>query len=44
MTKRILLMLFAVVTLVAGVTGCRTAQGAGEDIESAGEVIQDTVD
>jgi predicted small secreted protein len=41
MTKRIVLMLFATVALVVGAVGCRTAHGAGEDIENAGQKIQE---
>jgi predicted small secreted protein len=39
--KKLLFLLFAVISLAAGVTGCRTAHGAGEDIERAGEKIQE---
>jgi len=41
MIKRTLLALFAVLTLIGALTGCRTAHGAGEDIERAGEKIQE---
>lgn len=42
--KRFVFTLFAAITLVAAVTGCRhTAEGAGKDIERAGEKIQDKV-
>jgi len=41
MLKRILMALFAVAVLVAAGSGCRTAHGAGEDIEKAGEKIQE---
>ena len=41
--KKLLLLLVAVSGLITAFTGCRTAHGAGEDIERAGEKIQDTV-
>ena len=41
MTKKILLLAFAALALVTSVTGCRTAHGAGEDMERAGEKIQE---
>ena len=41
MIKRIILLLCATMTLVLGSVGCRTAHGAGEDIERAGEKIQE---
>jgi predicted small secreted protein len=41
MIKRILMLLVATVTLITAATGCRTAHGAGEDMERAGEKIQD---
>lgn len=40
MIKRMVLTLFALAALICGVTGCHTAHGAGEDIESAGQSIQ----
>ena len=40
MIKRIVLLAFAVVTLL-GAMGCRTAHGAGEDIEHVGQKIQE---
>ncbi|HEX5223448.1 MAG TPA: entericidin A/B family lipoprotein [Verrucomicrobiae bacterium] len=39
MTQRLILALVAVLLTVAA-TGCRTAHGAGEDIENVGEKIQ----
>jgi predicted small secreted protein len=39
--KKLLLLFFAASALLAGFTGCRTAHGAGEDIENAGQKIQD---
>ncbi len=42
--KRILLALLATVVLSTFVSGCHTARGAGEDIEHAGQKIQDKVD
>jgi entericidin A len=44
MMKRILLALLAAVVLSSAVTGCRTARGAGEDMEKAGQKIQDKAD
>jgi predicted small secreted protein len=41
--QRLVLALIAV-TLTVAATGCRTAQGAGEDIENLGEKIQDGAD
>jgi len=41
MIKRILFAFFAAVILVTAGSGCRTAHGAGEDIERAGEKIQE---
>jgi predicted small secreted protein len=40
MIKKLLLLLFAGIALVSA-TGCHTAHGAGEDIEQAGEKIQE---
>jgi predicted small secreted protein len=37
MIKRIVLLFLAVTAVVVSSTGCRTAHGAGEDIEKAGE-------
>ena len=39
-TQRLVLALIAVFLTVAA-TGCRTAHGAGEDLENAGEKIQE---
>jgi predicted small secreted protein len=41
MIKRLIIALFATAIFVAAGTGCRTAHGAGEDIERAGEKIQE---
>jgi len=41
MIKRLVFALFAAAILVAAGSGCRTAHGAGEDIEKAGEKIQE---
>ena len=41
MIKRIVLLLLATMTLLLGTVGCRTAHGAGEDIEAAGQKIQE---
>lgn len=42
--KRILIAFCAAIMLVGTVTGCNTMRGAGDDIENAGESIQDAVD
>ena len=44
MIKRIVILLVATVTLITAATGCRTAHGAGEDMERAGEKIQEKTD
>jgi predicted small secreted protein len=42
MNKKPLLILFLASALISFVnTGCRTMEGAGQDIERAGEKIQD---
>jgi predicted small secreted protein len=41
MLKKFFIALFAVSLLVGAATGCRTAEGAGEDLERAGDEIQD---
>jgi len=41
MFKRLVLGFFAAAILLAAASGCRTAHGAGEDIERAGQKIQD---
>ena len=41
MIKKLLLLFVAMTALITGATGCRTAHGAGEDIEHAGEKIQE---
>ncbi len=38
--KRILILLFGMIALMNAVTACHTAHGAGEDIEDAGQKIQ----
>lgn len=40
MIKRLIIALFAAVTLVTAVTGCHTVRGAGEDVEDAGAAIR----
>jgi len=40
MIKKLLLAFFAAVSLSAGVTACHTVHGAGEDISTAGDKIQ----
>jgi len=44
MKKQILYVLIAAVLLVAAGSGCRTAHGFGEDMENAGEKIQEKTD
>lgn len=39
MLKRLMLLM-----MVVGLAGCATIEGAGEDIESAGEAIQDSAE
>jgi predicted small secreted protein len=39
--KKLLFLAVAAFALVTSFTGCRTAHGAGEDIEHAGEKIQE---
>jgi predicted small secreted protein len=41
MINRIIVMAFAAALLVMASTGCHTARGFGEDMEHAGEKIQD---
>jgi len=41
MIKRIFLLLVATAGLIISTMGCHTVHGAGEDIESAGQKIQD---
>ncbi len=41
MIKRIVILLFAAASLITGVTACHTAHGAGEDIENAGQKVQE---
>jgi predicted small secreted protein len=41
MIKRLVLLLFAAATLAVGVTACHTVHGAGEDISTAGNKIQE---
>ena len=41
MIKRIVLLFFAAVSLVVGVSACHTVHGAGEDMSEAGEKIQE---
>jgi predicted small secreted protein len=39
---RSLLSLLALLALAAATTGCNTVEGAGRDIQGAGEAIEDT--
>lgn len=41
MIARIITMIFAAALLTIAATGCRTAHGFGEDMEHAGDKIQD---
>lgn len=41
LTKRIVVLLFVSALLAIVTTGCNTAHGFGEDMEKAGEKIQD---
>lgn len=41
MIKRLVIALFATGLLVIASTGCNTMRGAGEDIEHAGDKIQE---
>ena len=41
MIKRLILVLCAATVIIAAGTGCRTAHGFGEDMEKAGDKIQD---
>lgn len=42
--RRLFLALAVAGISVAALTGCNTVEGAGEDIESAGDAIQDSAD
>ena len=44
MKRYILYTLLAAILVLAAVTGCRTAHGFGEDMENAGEKIQQKTD
>ncbi|MFP4125546.1 MAG: entericidin A/B family lipoprotein [Alphaproteobacteria bacterium] len=39
-----LLALLSVALLLAGLTACNTIEGAGEDVEAAGDAVQDTAE
>jgi predicted small secreted protein len=41
MIKRLLFVFFASMALLTGFTGCHTVHGAGEDVESVGNKIQE---
>ena len=41
MTARLLSLIFAVFVSLVAVAGCNTIEGAGEDIESLGEEVQE---
>ena len=42
--KKMILCLALLAATTATFTGCRTAEGFGEDMEDAGESIQDKID
>ena len=42
--KKILIALICAISLVFLAQGCNTLQGAGQDIEEAGESVQDAAD
>jgi predicted small secreted protein len=44
MNSRDKMLIFLVVLIIFSFTGCATIEGAGEDIETAGEEIQDAAD
>jgi predicted small secreted protein len=44
MIKKLFITFFVTVLLVAAGTGCRTAHGFGEDMETAGDKIQNKTD
>ena len=39
-----LIKLFALALFAAGAAACQTIQGAGQDIENAGEALEDAAD
>jgi predicted small secreted protein len=41
MLKRLLFIWVAITALVVGVTGCHTAHGAGQDVSSVGNAVQE---
>lgn len=41
---RTLLLPFLLVGFIGGLTGCNTLEGAGEDIETAGEELDEEID
>jgi len=43
-TIKIVLLALALASGIVGFTGCRTAHGFGEDMEHAGQSIQDKTD
>lgn len=43
-TLRTRYMMILMAFLVTAVTGCATIEGAGKDVESAGEAVQDAAD
>lgn len=44
MLRKLMLILAVAGFSAAGLTGCNTVEGAGQDIESAGESIEDSAD
>jgi predicted small secreted protein len=39
-----LFILFFSTSMVVGLAGCNTIEGAGEDVEAAGEAVEDTAE
>lgn len=39
-----LLAVLSVALLLAGLTACNTIEGAGEDLEAAGDAVEDTAE
>jgi predicted small secreted protein len=39
-----LFILFFGTSMVVGLAGCNTIEGAGEDVEAAGEAVEDTAE
>ncbi len=41
MSKRTILALAAAIGIAGGISACNTIEGAGKDVEGAGEAVQD---